>query len=70
MNILFGADVFAAILQVGVQKSGPGDPVAQKTSLGWMVSGSITSSRDKDSGTTAAHQCVTLDELINLVKRF
>jgi len=62
--------VFAAILKAGVQKGGPMEPVAQKTSLGWILSGGVASSLNQSSGTANAHQCLTTENLSDLVKKF
>ncbi|KAL6419298.1 hypothetical protein ACFW04_013938 [Cataglyphis niger] len=44
VEILLGADVCAAILQPGFRRGGQRQPVAQQTTLGWILSGSVGSS--------------------------
>lgn len=41
IDILLGANVYAAILEVGVRKGNARDPIAQQTTLGWIVSGTV-----------------------------
>ncbi|XP_020295602.1 uncharacterized protein LOC109860733 [Pseudomyrmex gracilis] len=52
IDILLGADVYASILTAGVQKGKPQEPVAQKTSLGWILSGCIAAGKDREQGKT------------------
>jgi len=67
VDILLGADVYAAILDSGVIKGNPREPMAQRTSLGWILSGAIEASNNHEA--TQSHSC-TLDEtLVSLVKR-
>jgi len=39
IDLLLGADVYSAILQDGLRKSRADEPIAQKTALGWILSG-------------------------------
>ncbi|KMQ84252.1 hypothetical protein RF55_18106, partial [Lasius niger] len=68
IDVLLGADVYATILGQGLRKGGPRDPVAQQTTLGWILSGAVGES------VTAHHvsslQCRTEEDLGNLVRRF
>ncbi|KAH9644482.1 hypothetical protein HF086_006015 [Spodoptera exigua] len=41
VDILFGADVYAEIIQDGVLKGTPRSPVAQQTQLGWILCGKL-----------------------------
>ncbi|XP_072392311.1 uncharacterized protein [Diabrotica undecimpunctata] len=41
VDLLIGADTFWDILSVGQIKLGPGLPIIQKTTLGWIISGPI-----------------------------
>lgn len=70
VDVLLGADVFAAILLDGLKKGDPREPIAQKTSLDWIISGGISSSSDKNSETTFAHHCITTEALTDLVRKF
>ncbi|XP_020298472.1 uncharacterized protein LOC109862748 [Pseudomyrmex gracilis] len=70
IDILLGADVFAAILTTGVQKGGPLEPVAQKTSLGWILLGSLALTAGEACNQANVHQCITTETLTELVKRF
>ncbi|XP_072764025.1 uncharacterized protein [Anoplolepis gracilipes] len=39
VDVLLGADVYAVIIQAGLKKGDSREPVAQKTFLGWILSG-------------------------------
>lgn len=41
IDVLLGADAYSLILEDGVLRGGVGEPVAQRTSLGWIVSGPV-----------------------------
>ncbi|GAB1860679.1 Gag-pol polyprotein [Camponotus japonicus] len=68
VDILLGADVYAAILQEGVRKGEPHQPVAQKTSLGWILSGCVSS--PTASRRAIANACTTEEDLSVLVRQF
>ncbi|XP_011859304.1 PREDICTED: uncharacterized protein LOC105556804 [Vollenhovia emeryi] len=41
VDLLLGADVFHLIIQEGLKKGGPQQPIAQQTALGWILSGIV-----------------------------
>ncbi|XP_029669885.1 uncharacterized protein LOC115239483 [Formica exsecta] len=68
VDILLGADVHAAILRKGLRREERREPLAQNTTLGWILSGAI-------GGTTSSlpahtHQCRLEDDLASVVRRF
>ncbi|XP_011858553.1 PREDICTED: uncharacterized protein LOC105556088 [Vollenhovia emeryi] len=68
VEVLLGADVYAEILETGIRRGGAREPIAQRTALGWIVSGvagPVTS-----HATTMLHQCSFGEPLAALVKRF
>lgn len=67
IELLLGADVFTAIVEDGFHKRGPGFPVAQRTTLGWILSGVID---EVEHAPAALLQCRVDDELISLMKDF
>jgi len=69
IDLLFGADVYSAILQDGLCKGRKDEPIAQRTSLGWILSGGHRTTLQSNHN---AHQCSTnVDhELNELVQRF
>ncbi|XP_025266081.1 uncharacterized protein LOC112638468 [Camponotus floridanus] len=67
IEILLGADAYSAILQDGLRKGRKDEPIAQRTSLGWILSGGHRAT--KQAGHTA-HQCTVDHELNDLVKLF
>ncbi|XP_025264482.1 uncharacterized protein LOC105257606 [Camponotus floridanus] len=67
VDILLGADVYAMILQEGRQGK-LREPVAQKTALGWILSGAVgTTSTSRHA---SAHHCLVEEDLGALVQKF
>lgn len=67
VDILLG-DVYAAILQEGLHKGEPHQPVAQKTSLGWILSDTVGSAAAPHRALT--HACRVEEDLSVLVRQF
>lgn len=68
IDILLGADVFCEIIMKGLRRGKPNEPVAQKTMLGWIISGkTINSGNQYHTTVQSFHNCV---EVENLIKRF
>ncbi|XP_071581282.1 uncharacterized protein [Temnothorax nylanderi] len=68
IDVLLGADVYAAILCPGLRRGGEGEPIAQNTQLGWIISGSVG---EASSGRSAqAFQCRVEEDLTDIVRRF
>ncbi|KMQ83105.1 hypothetical protein RF55_20912 [Lasius niger] len=68
IELLLGVEVCSIILEDGLRKGGPRAPIAQKTSLGWILSGGCGgTSSDK---IRSSHQCTADHELVDLVRRF
>ncbi|XP_025262985.1 uncharacterized protein LOC112637430 [Camponotus floridanus] len=68
VELLLGAEVYSIILEVGLRKGGPQEPVAQKTALGWILSGG--SSSVPFQGLHSSLQCTVDQELNQLVHNF
>ncbi|XP_024886642.1 uncharacterized protein LOC112464084 [Temnothorax curvispinosus] len=68
VDFLLGADVVAEILQPGLLKGGAHEPVAQKTALGWIISGAAGAVANPEAA--VAHQCHVDAELSALVQGF
>ena len=67
IELPFGAEVCSIILQGGLRKGGPQAPIAQKTQLGWILSGGcdqVTNSAQRHSP-----QCTSDHESANPVHR-
>lgn len=47
IDLLLGAEVYAHIIQDGLRRGRPGTPIAQKTALGWVLSGSVGAGIEK-----------------------
>ena len=70
IDLLLGADIYAHLLEEELRKGNADDPVAQRTALGWIVSGPTSASACL-TPSTALTVCVGMDtELHDLVDRF
>lgn len=68
IDILLGADVFSEIIMQGLRRGKSNEPVAQKTTLGWIICGkAILSDAQHHTTIQTFHNCVEVDRLI---KRF
>ncbi|XP_011859361.1 PREDICTED: uncharacterized protein LOC105556858 [Vollenhovia emeryi] len=68
IELLLGADVCATILEDGLRKGAPHTPIAQKTSLGWILSGGCDVASGR--GPRSSLQCTADYDLTELVRRF
>ncbi|XP_024883847.1 uncharacterized protein LOC112462352 [Temnothorax curvispinosus] len=66
VEILLGAEVCSIIFEDGIRKGGPEAPIAQKTVLGWILSGGCGATE----GHRSSLQCTADHELVDLVRRF
>jgi hypothetical protein len=66
IDVLLGAEVYCQVLREGMMRGPKGSPVAQCTTLGWILSGPIGSGSANES-VTVLHAQVNEDEII---KRF
>lgn len=68
IDLLLGVNVYTDILMTGVIKGSPGSPIAQQTSLGWIISGGAPVEEYGKSGKIVSmHLSVNLD---NMLQRF
>ena len=66
IHLLIGADLYGSILFDGLKKGFTGDPVAQNTIFGWVVSGPQNSIV---SQSVSVHHCTTLKSLkLSMIK--
>lgn len=68
VEMLLGAYIYATIVEDGLRKGDACAPIAQRTTLGWVLSGIVGGFRPH--GPTMFHQCSTGEELSELVTRF
>ncbi|XP_011699164.1 PREDICTED: uncharacterized protein LOC105456657 [Wasmannia auropunctata] len=68
VEILLGADVYAEIVKDDLRKGKTGTPVAQRTSLGWILSGLMCGAGPRRSA--LSHQCSVAEDLSALVRSF
>lgn len=55
IDLLIGADVYSSIILSGVIKGSPGQPIAQNSHFGWLVSGPVVLSGETPSSISALH---------------
>ncbi|KMQ93141.1 hypothetical protein RF55_6780 [Lasius niger] len=68
VELLLGADAFLQIIEEGLHKSGPRAPIAQRTTLGWILFGVVDG---VESGTPVlSYPCTMNDQLAALIGRF
>ncbi|XP_070158838.1 uncharacterized protein [Polyergus mexicanus] len=70
LDILLGADVYAEILQPGLRKGAPDELIAQRTSLGWILSGPTGTTGETMQRNAQSYHCQTDEDLSSLVSRF
>ncbi|XP_011884048.1 PREDICTED: uncharacterized protein LOC105571185, partial [Vollenhovia emeryi] len=68
IELLLGAEVCSQILEEGLRRGDAHAPIAQKTSLGWILSGGTSSA--SFHGHLKSLQCTADHELVQLVRRF
>ncbi|XP_063837162.1 uncharacterized protein LOC135086306 [Ostrinia nubilalis] len=68
IDILLGAEVFSQIIQEGIRKGSNGTLLAQSTSLGWILSGTVKLPNYQNAETLSLH--CQLQESDELLKKF
>jgi len=68
VELLLGTEVCADILQSGLRRDGPLQPVAQRTAWGWILSGAVSSTSATLS--VGTYQCRLEEDLSRIVQRF
>ncbi|KMQ86917.1 gag-pol protein, partial [Lasius niger] len=68
VELLLGADAFSQIIEKGLRKGGSRAPIAQRTTLGWILSG-VVGGVENDAP-ALSHQCTIDDQLATLIGRF
>lgn len=69
IELLLGAELFGEIIRSGIRRSRAGEPIAQNTVFGWILSGSINNATTPHP-TVAAHHGVSGDPLEKAISRF
>ncbi|KMQ87172.1 hypothetical protein RF55_13619 [Lasius niger] len=68
VDLLLGAEVCSVTFEDGICKGGARVPIAQRTTLGWILSGSCDVI--SNHGLRSSLQCTADHELVHLVRRF
>ncbi|XP_026827648.1 uncharacterized protein LOC105278596 [Ooceraea biroi] len=63
IDILIGADIYGDILREGLLRGWDGQPVAQNSALGWIISGSFANVNETAHHTVSVHHCLNEDSL-------
>ena len=71
VDVLLGANIYGQLLNEDVRKGEPSEPVAQSTTLGWIVSGPVLPSAAVDDTSPAqGFFCAVEENLNELVQEF
>ncbi|XP_071652907.1 uncharacterized protein [Temnothorax longispinosus] len=70
IDIIIGADLFGMLLLDGVRKGPDDEPVAQNTTLGWILSSPISSSSPNSPGNLHIHLGTVLENLDSNLRCF
>ncbi|XP_071575751.1 uncharacterized protein [Temnothorax nylanderi] len=69
IDVIIGADLYGDLLLDGIRKGSRGQPLAQNTVLGWVLSGPATDSQARPRTVTAQH-CSNSPSLDEELRRF
>lgn len=70
IDIILGADLFSAIILPGIRRGKIGQPIAQSTTLGWIISGPTTSSSSHYSSNTVVNLFATNHQIEEQLRQF
>jgi len=68
IDLILGAEIYAGIIEEGIIKGQTGAPIAQLTSLGWIISGP-TSTSTSTQGASSYHVSIN-EQLYQLIHKF
>ncbi|RLU19667.1 hypothetical protein DMN91_008224 [Ooceraea biroi] len=64
------ANVYSKILEEGLRRGPPDAPIAQRTSLGWILSGPVAADDEQPTSQVSSFQCTSDFELSTLMQKF
>jgi len=72
IHLIIGADLYSDIILSGVQKGNAGQPIAQNSAFGWIISGliNVDMSTTRSSAHLVVHHCTSLYSLSEEIQRF
>ncbi|XP_070518860.1 uncharacterized protein [Cardiocondyla obscurior] len=71
IHLIIGADLYGDLLREGLRKGQTGQPIAQNTALGWVLSGPLRATDDRlPSPQLLAHHCTPLLDLDASLRQF
>lgn len=62
IDILLGAEIYSQIIMPGIQRGNANEPVAQNTTLGWILFGGTQSRSQKTYNHISMHTCINIDQ--------
>lgn len=68
--MLLGADIYGKVVMDGIVRGARETPIAQRTSLGWIFSGSVNSRHSNETNAISLHVNTELTDLETTLKRF
>ncbi|XP_076660432.1 uncharacterized protein LOC143363786 [Halictus rubicundus] len=68
IDLIIGADLYSQVIVGGIRRGLPATPVAQNTTLGWILSGPVASSPTLSS--IGVHHCANVEQLDQALRRF
>ncbi|XP_067203946.1 uncharacterized protein [Linepithema humile] len=70
IDLLLGADLYSNLILEGVRKGKSGQPVAQNTVFGWIISGSTATRKASRNVTVQLQHCANNQSLDQLLQHF
>lgn len=66
IDIILGADLYSSIILDGIWKGGPGEPFAQNSIFGWIISGPVTSSPSCSDRAPTSSPAASLSSIVSV----
>ncbi|XP_051167305.1 uncharacterized protein LOC127285366 [Leptopilina boulardi] len=70
IHLLIGAELYGSIILDGLKKGRAGDPIAQNTIFGWVLSGSLSSLNNQNESSVQIHHCISNKSLDSCLQKF
>lgn len=64
IDMIIGADLYSSVLLDGIRRRAPGDPIAQNTVFGWVISGQIKSASSIQTRSSMSSNAPSLSTVI------
>ncbi|XP_029171730.1 uncharacterized protein LOC114941055 [Nylanderia fulva] len=70
IDVIIGADLYGLILFDGIRKGSVNEPTAQKTTLGWILSGPVTPISTNPRASVQVHHGIVFESLDSILRKF